>query len=236
MEEYLKIFEEYLKIIEGMGMFSKVTIGLLLVFIVYKLFKKKGDKNIKKKDFKDTTVYFGVHKGKKYSEIPTQQLENHLSWLIKNNRNTILTKKELDRRNNISSESNPALKTEDKENMKKYGDDFEKKVGAYYKAKGYTIDARGLRLGYEDGGIDIIATKESETLLIQCKYWKKDKSITHNMIKEFYGSCSIYIDKENISRDNTIYIYAIPDKQALSGAATMVFKNNYKKCRYKIIS
>ncbi len=110
-----------------------------------------------------------------------------------------------------------------------------KKGWVLLSTKGYTIDARGLELKQEDDGIDIIATKNDEILLIQCKYWKKNSSITHNMIKEFYGNCSIYIDKENINRDNTIFIYAIPNMKTLSYSAQMVFKNNYKRCRYKII-
>ncbi|RLA75303.1 MAG: hypothetical protein DRG11_02010 [Epsilonproteobacteria bacterium] len=190
--------EEYLKILQDMDMIWQVAIGLIIFVFIYKLFKKKDDKNIKKKDFKDTRISFGVYKDKKYSEMPTEQLKKHI-------RNTILTKKELERRKQVDDDNNPALKTEDKENMKKYGDDFEKKVGAYYQQKGYKIDARGLRIGKKDGGIDIIATKDDEILLIQCKYIKRSEYITHSMIKEFYGNCSIYIDKENISRDN-IYI------------------------------
>ena len=215
--------EVYLKIIEEMSMFSKATIGLVVLVIVYKLLNKKSYENIK--------INFGKHYGKKYCELPIDYLE----WLELNADKPLFAKKELERRKILENINKPELTKKSRNNMKKYGDDYEKKVGEYYKQKGYKINYRGLELGQEDGGIDLIAMKNNETLLIQCKYWKKDKSITHTMIKEFYGNCNFYMDKEKIETKNVICIYAIPNLKALSFPATQIFKNNYIKCRYNII-
>ena len=59
---------------------------------------------------------------------------------------------------------------EQKSNMKKFGDNFEKYVGKIYEDDGYEVDYRGLNLGFLDGGIDLIAKNNDEILLIQCKY------------------------------------------------------------------
>lgn len=129
------------------------------------------------------------------------------------------------------------ISKEDKENMKRYGDNFEKKVGKHYEKKGYKVEYRGLELGLKDGGIDLVAINKNELLLIQCKYWKKENSITPNMIKEFYGNCHFFIDKDKTDkyRYKTITcIYAITDHKSLHFGANQIFKENYIKCRYEI--
>ena len=123
---------------------------------------------------------------------------------------------------------------EEIENMKKFGDDFEIEVGKYFENAGFDVEYRGLELGVLDGGIDLIAKKDKTIFLIQCKYWKKKDSITHNMIKEFYGNCNFYIDQNQLNRDNVICIYAVAKREAISFQAYEVFKINYNKCRFKV--
>jgi Holliday junction resolvase-like predicted endonuclease len=200
-----------------------VLLCLFVVISIYNIFKKK--------DYKSIKISFGKHHGKKYSELPRE----YLTWIVKNVDNHSLAKREIQRRKILEDIDNPELTQESKINIKKYGDNYEKKVGKHYENKGYKVDYRGLRLKEEDGGIDLIAIKENETLLIQCKYWKKDKSITHSMIKEFYGNCNFYLDQENIQSKKIICIYAIPSINSLSFSAIQIFKKNYKKCRYIII-
>jgi Holliday junction resolvase-like predicted endonuclease len=200
-----------------------VLLSLFIIILIYNIFKKKDYKNIK--------INFGKHRGKKYSELSRE----YLTWIVKNVDKHSLAKREIQRRKTLEDIDNPELTQESKINIKKYGDNYEKKVGKYYENKGYKVDYRGLRLNEEDGGIDIIAIKENETLLIQCKYWKKDKSITHSMIKEFYGNCNFYLDQENIQSKKIICVYVIPSINSLSFSAIQIFKKNYKKCRYNIV-
>lgn len=130
----------------------------------------------------------------------------------------------------------PKIYTEDeKANMKKYGDEFEKKVGKFYEDQGYEVDYRGLELGYEDQGIDLIAKRWGETILVQCKYWKKSNSISPALIKEFYGNCNFYIDNYDLNRDKVVCVYAIAEQKSLSPFAYKLFQTNYKKCRYELI-
>lgn len=123
---------------------------------------------------------------------------------------------------------------EQKSNMKKFGDDFEKYVGKKYEDNGYEVEYRGLNLGFLDGGIDLIAKKNDKVFLIQCKYWKKKDSITHNMVKEFYGNCNFYIDNNKLDRNNVTCIYAVAKQEAISFQAYELFKINYNNCRYKL--
>lgn len=124
---------------------------------------------------------------------------------------------------------------DDLDGMKKAGDDYERKVGEYYESLGYKVVYRGLTLGYKDAGIDLIAAIESELILIQCKYWKKPNSINHRMIKEFYGSCNFYIDKFKLHNDNIKCIYVIPNIKSLNFQAYELFKENYERCRFKVL-
>ena len=120
---------------------------------------------------------------------------------------------------------------------KKAGDNYEKRVGKDYEKNGYKVDYRGLRMGLKDGGIDLIATKGEEIIFIQCKFWTRWDSITHAMVKEFYGNCHFYLGHHPPSQEKKILcVYAIPNKKSLSMAAYFVFKDNFRRCRYKEIA
>lgn len=125
---------------------------------------------------------------------------------------------------------------EEIENMKKAGDNFEIEVGKYFENAGFSVEYRGLELGVLDGGIDLIAKKDKTIFLIQCKYWKKKDSITHNMIKEFYGNCNFYIDKHNLDRNHIVCIYVIANVNSLHFQAYNIFKEHYQKCRFLLLS
>ncbi|MFY9076623.1 restriction endonuclease [Aliarcobacter butzleri] len=129
----------------------------------------------------------------------------------------------------------PKIYTKEEQiNMKKFGDDFEKFVGKCYENNGYKVEYRGLNLGVLDKGIDLIAKKNNKILLIQCKYWKKKDSITHNMVKEFYGNCNFYIDNNKLDRNNVTCIYAVTKQDSISSLAYELFKTNYINCRYEL--
>ena len=121
-----------------------------------------------------------------------------------------------------------------KDEKNKKGAKYEKHVSNYYKERGYLIKERG---GYKDGGIDLIAYSNNQILLIQCKNWNHNNSyrIGEKDVREFYGGCNFYIDKEDIRDKNIICIYAIPNKGLLNSRAKNIFKEHYKKCKYEII-
>jgi len=130
------------------------------------------------------------------------------------------------------------IKSMSQSEKNKKGAEYEKKVKKYYESKSYLIDERGLKKGYEDGGIDLVGYGNNEILLIQCKNWNHNNSfkIGEKEVREFYGACNFYIEDKNISDKNIICIYIIPNKELLTNRAISLFKKHYNKCRYEIVS
>lgn len=61
---------------------------------------------------------------------------------------------------------------------------FEFLVGEYYRRKGYSVYQMGGDA--PDGGIDLLASKNGEKLVVQCKHWKAFK-IDVKVARELYG-------------------------------------------------
>lgn len=62
--------------------------------------------------------------------------------------------------------------------------DFELLVGACYRRQGYSVTENGL--GGADGGIDLILTRRSEKVIVQCKKWNTS-SVGAPVVREMYG-------------------------------------------------
>ena len=72
-------------------------------------------------------------------------------------------------------------------------DEYEFFVANLYKDDGYKIYMNGYNHGVKDEGIDIIAYKGNEALLIQCKNWKNPPK--QRDLKVFIADCDLYIQK-----------------------------------------
>lgn len=68
------------------------------------------------------------------------------------------------------------------------GLEFERYCGYLYEKKGYQVKYHGILNGKVDGGIDLIAKNNKETIYIQCKYWGNNKLIRENTISQLFGS------------------------------------------------
>lgn len=82
------------------------------------------------------------------------------------------------------------------------GRDYELFVGYKYQQKGYKVDYFGSYMGMEDLGRDLIAKKDSKTLIIQCKYWGHEKVIHEKHITQLYGTMASYIIEQGIPSKN----------------------------------
>jgi len=82
------------------------------------------------------------------------------------------------------------------------GRDYELYIGYCYEQKGYKLNYFGSYMGLEDLGRDLIAKKSNKTLIIQCKYWSKEKLIHEKHIMQLYGSIIAY-QIENPNEDIT---------------------------------
>lgn len=86
---------------------------------------------------------------------------------------------------------------------KKKGDDYEFYIKKFYENEGYKVFPNGYIKGFKDGGIDLIAHKEKETILIQCKNWKSKAELKN--ITKFYNDCKNY-EKYNYKKLKNRYI------------------------------
>lgn len=69
---------------------------------------------------------------------------------------------------------------------------YERYIGYHYEKSGYDVQYRGIELGLQDGGIDLICRKHDETFVIQCKNWRKDSTIYEKHICQLYGATKYY--------------------------------------------
>lgn len=89
---------------------------------------------------------------------------------------------------------------------------YERYIGYLYEQEGYKVDYFGARQGYDDLGRDLICIKNSETLIIQCKYWSKNKVISEPHINQLFGTTIKYcIDKNNNYSDTLFGKYFNPN-------------------------
>jgi ssDNA-binding Zn-finger/Zn-ribbon topoisomerase 1 len=65
--------------------------------------------------------------------------------------------------------------------------------------RGYTVLEHGKEKGKRDRGIDLIATKENETILIQCKNWKASSKyrIRHQEVKKLRAEARDFLEDNN---------------------------------------
>ena len=78
------------------------------------------------------------------------------------------------------------------------GRDYELYIGQYYQKLGFNVNYHGMENGFNDLGRDLIATKDNQVYIIQCKYWSKYKQIHENSINQLFGSVTAYrIEHEN---------------------------------------
>jgi Holliday junction resolvase len=112
---------------------------------------------------------------------------------------------------------------------------YELQVGEQFESEGYVVDYRGIGLGKKDGGIDLIAKKGSEIILIQCKNWRGNIKIKQADIRKFYGDCSKYVEDNFLARDEVKYQYIIPSRGLLDRQAERFFIENHTRIRYVLI-
>lgn len=87
------------------------------------------------------------------------------------------------------------------------GRDYELYIGYIYECKGYTIDYFGSYMGMEDLGRDLIAKKNGETLVVQCKYWSAQKVIREKHIAQLYGTTMCYCMEHALPREKVTAVF-----------------------------
>lgn len=121
---------------------------------------------------------------------------------------------------------------ENKKSWKQLGDEYEEQIAEYYKSLGYEVIERGKTLGRKDGGIDLIAKKENQTILIQCK--NRNTRIKQIEIMKFIFQTDKFIKENNIKEEiELLYIVA---NNVLDDGAKWTLNNERKNLNYQVIA
>lgn len=67
------------------------------------------------------------------------------------------------------------------------GKRYERYIGYLYEVDDYKVDFHGIIKGKADRGIDIVAKKKKEIIIIQCKRYGKDTLVRENTIQQLKG-------------------------------------------------
>ena len=84
------------------------------------------------------------------------------------------------------------------------GRDYEQFIAYKYRQNGFAVDDFGTRMGLEDLGRDVIAKKDGETVIVQCKYWSTVKQIHENHITQLYGTKVCYALEHDLDMESVV--------------------------------
>lgn len=82
-------------------------------------------------------------------------------------------------------------------NIDKRGKEYELYIAEHFRKQGYKVKEHGLINNRADSGIDVIAMKNKEITLIQCKNWRENSKykVDHNLLKAFIGNTTDFLEK-----------------------------------------
>lgn len=122
-----------------------------------------------------------------------------------------------------------------KEGLSKYqkGKLYEEQIGEYYESIGYDVIYHGKQKGKKDKGIDLIATRDQETLLIQCKNWE-NSIVKQKHLKEFYGNCILYMERNPYINIQVKKVFITSGTKTNYGVMKFM-QEHYQSMEYKII-
>ena len=88
------------------------------------------------------------------------------------------------------------------------GRDYERFIGYLFEKDGFTVEYEGALQGKEDRGIDLIAEKNRNVFIIQCKRYSqtRNKYVHENTVSQLYGVAAVY-NMENPGKHAEPVIY-----------------------------
>lgn len=114
------------------------------------------------------------------------------------------------------------LKKDD--NYVEKGRNYELQIKKFYENKNYKVDTNGINKGKKDGGIDLIALKDNEIILIQCKNHQKE--IEQDLIRKFIGDCYVFESKnKDITKNRKIKREFVSNSSADYGSKMFLNEN-----------
>lgn len=203
------------------------VIGMMSILIYFVFYKKVNNYAEKKRqELKEAKIrlskYFDEKKENQLDTINNCQENLHVNQNIQNMEREFFNYQKKTYKPNLSYWE-----------KKVKGDNYEKQVGSYFENQGYSVEYRGLIYGKKDGGIDLIAKKEKETLLIQCKAWDNTIIKQRHVIK-FLGDCSIYLQDYPQEAKTVLPIFVTTSEKSDYGL-NQFLRYNSTKIKYIIM-
>jgi hypothetical protein len=84
------------------------------------------------------------------------------------------------------------------------GRDYELYCGSIYRNEGYDVEQFGVNRRLQDMGRDLICTRDTETLIVQCKFWGQNRTIYEKHIAQLFGSTVAYVIDKGLPIDSVI--------------------------------
>jgi hypothetical protein len=72
------------------------------------------------------------------------------------------------------------------------GRDYERYIGHKYEVEGCAVQYQGIVEGFADFGRDLIAKREGETSVVQCKYWSAHRTVHEKHVFQLFGTALAY--------------------------------------------
>lgn len=126
----------------------------------------------------------------------------------------------------------PARAAESTNGLFEIGKEFEIYVANHFRGKGYQVEERW-PLGVNDEGIDLIATKGGEKMLIQCKYYSErgKHQISQEVLRKFYGDCHMYLTKRG-EQGQQVRCVMVASGDVLDYAAKRYLQENHGEIEF----
>lgn len=120
-----------------------------------------------------------------------------------------------------------------KSQNKQKGDKYELQIGKDYQRQGYKVYFKGINEGLRDKGIDLIAYKGKEALLIQCKNWEHSQ-VKQEHLRIFLGDCTVYIEQNQkiFAKKNVHRVFVTSCESLDYGVKKFIMEN---KIEYKVV-
>ncbi|WP_121627398.1 restriction endonuclease [Poseidonibacter antarcticus] len=121
-----------------------------------------------------------------------------------------------------------SCKIDDHNKKQTYGNEYEVFIAEKYQDNGYSVENRGIKNSFNDGGLDVIARKDNKLILVQCKNWTMSNSFKINQkdIRAFIGDCFIYLKDINLEGIKVSYHFIVSHDNILTKSAEIFLKQN----------
>lgn len=125
---------------------------------------------------------------------------------------------------------------ERKEQLKSYGDEYERFIASKYEDDNYLVELNGIKKGYNDGGLDLIATKKDKVALVQCKNWSLSNNYKINQkdLRAFVGDCYLYMKDQDLNGKSISFHFIVSHNDILTKSA-QIFLNENKFLKFKCV-